>query len=139
MRPVFSDYRGAGYTLIEVLVAMVILALSLSVILRIFSVGLRNISVSEDYVRAILIAEAQLNSTGASTALAPNSTGGVVEQKFRWTQTVEDYLPYASSEAIVVPINAYSVTVAVEWPHADSVRRVSLSSIKLGEVQRRDP
>jgi len=122
-----------------VLVAMVILATSLSVLLRIFSVGLRNISVSEDYATAILIAEARLNSAGALTALAPSSTAGVVEQRFRWTQTIEDYRPYANFESTVVPIDTYSVTVAVEWPHANSVRRVSLSSIKLAEARRRKP
>jgi len=128
--------RQSGYTLIEVLVAMVILALSLTVLLRIFSTGLRNISVSEDYARAILIAEAQLESAGTGYVLAAGSTDGVAGQKYRWTQTIETYLPYPDSATIKVPLDAYTVTVDVEWPNADRMRRVSLSGIRLAEARR---
>jgi len=132
------DRHRAGYTLIEVLVAMVILALSLTVLLRIFSAGLRNISVSEDYARAILIAEAKLESAGTGHVLAAGSTEGVAGQKYRWTQTIEAYLPYPDSDTINVPLNAYTVTVDVEWPHVDRMRRVSLSGIRLAETRRRE-
>jgi len=133
-----SNRHRAGYTLIEVLVAMVILALSLTVLLRIFSGGLRNISVSEDYARAILIAEAKLESTGTESVLAPGSSDGIAGQKFRWTQTIEAYLPYSGIGTIQVPLDAYTVTIEVQWPHADRMRRVSLSGIKLAAARRRD-
>ena len=129
--PVISKRRSVGYTLIEVLVAMVILALSLSVLLRIFSGGLRNISVSDDYTRAILIASTQLESAGVSSPLATGSTAGILEQEFRWTQTVEDYVPFADTETLSLPLRAFTVTVDVEWPQGDSVRRVSLSEVRL--------
>lgn len=131
-----SRRQGAGYTLIEVLVAMVILALALPVLLRIFSGGLRNIDVSGDYTHAVMIAEAQLNSAGSSSALVSGSSTGVADEKFRWTQSVQNYVPYPNSETTILSLNAYTVTVDVEWPHADSVRRVSLSSIKLAEKRR---
>ena len=47
-----------GYTLIEVLVAFTILALALTVLLRIFSGGLRNVSVSSDGERVIFLRSA---------------------------------------------------------------------------------
>ncbi len=126
--------HSAGYTLIEVLVAMTILALSLGVLLQIFSGGLRNISVSGDYARAVLIAETHLDSAGASSVLSPGSSTGITEQKFRWTQTVEDYNFYSDPKLNPI-IRAYTVTVDVEWPHADRVRRVTLKGIKLGDVE----
>ena len=55
--------RQSGYTLIEVLVAFMILALALTVLMRIFSGGLRNVSVSSDYAVATLIAESRLAAT----------------------------------------------------------------------------
>ena len=130
MTAVIPSRHSAGYTLIEVLVAMAILALSLGVLLQIFSGGLRNISVSGDYARAVLIAETHLDSAGASSVLSPGSSTGITEQKFRWTRTVEDYSFY--SDPI---LQAYTVTVDVEWPHADRVRRVTLKGIKLGDVE----
>jgi len=130
------DKRHAGYSLIEVLVAMVILSLSLTVLLRIFSGGLRNISVSEDYARAILIAEAQLESAGATSYLAPGSSEGVADQNFRWTRTIEAYHPYPADDSFEIPLDAYTVTIDVDWPHAERTRSVSLSGIKIAESGR---
>jgi len=130
---VFPRRRSAGYSLIEVLVAMVILALSLTVLLRIFSAGLRNISVADEYTRALLIARTQLDAAGLSSPLAAGSTTGIAAQKFRWTQTVEDYVPFADTTTLDLPLPAFTVTIDVEWPHASSVRHVSLSTIRLGE------
>lgn len=119
---------------------MAILALSLSILLRFFSTGLRNIDVSNDYARAMMIAEAQLDSAATSPPFAPVADGGVIADKFRWSRTVEDYRPFADTEVdnTVVPIDAYAVTVIVEWPHANNTRRVSLAGITLAESRRTD-
>ena len=63
--------RSCGYTLIEVLIAMMILALSLTVIFRIFSGGLRNIGIASDYSHAVMVAESVLAATGVTEALEP--------------------------------------------------------------------
>ena len=47
-----------GFSLIEILVAFMILAMSLTVIFRIFSSGTRNVALSEDYAQAVLVTEA---------------------------------------------------------------------------------
>ena len=132
-----SRHRNAGYTLIEVLIAMVILSLALSVLLRIFSGGLRNIGVSDEYTHAVLIAESRLASAGLSSPLVPGVLTGIDGGKFRWTQTVQDYVARPDSGATGTPLQAYAVTVAVEWPDAAPVRRINLSSIKLADTTRR--
>jgi len=129
----FSRQHNSGYTLIEVLVAMVILALALGALLRIFSGGLRNISVSDDYTRAVLIAKTQLHSAAALVPLATGSSAGIAGEKFKWTRTVENY-PYSANSNL--PLNAYTVTVDVEWPHAKSERHVQLISLVLGAAKR---
>ena len=78
--------RSRGYTLIEVLVAFVILAMALTVLLRIFSGGVRNVAVSSDYAKAVLIAESRLATAGIDDTLAPGETDGIENGRFRWTR-----------------------------------------------------
>ena len=56
--------RSRGYTLVEVLVAFMIMALALTVLLRIFASGVRNVSVSSEYAQAVLIGESRLATAG---------------------------------------------------------------------------
>jgi general secretion pathway protein I len=120
-----------GYTLIEVLVAMVILAMSLTVLFRIFSTGLNNVGVSADYSRAVLIAETQLAQAGISVSLETGVLDGTVDERFYWMRTVADYAPFVLADADRSPVDAYQVTVAVEWQHSGRSRAISLSSIRL--------
>lgn len=126
--------RIGGYTLIEVLVAFMILALALTVLLRIFSGGLRNVAASADYAHAILVAEAQLATAGVTDALVPGETYGDEGGKFRWRKIVRTYLPFAEYDPGTLPVTAYHITVIVEWSHAGSVRQVDLRSIRLARA-----
>ena len=128
MRP---EARTAGYTLIEVLVAFVILALALTVILRIFSGGVRSISVSEDYVTAVLIAETMLSRAGVDERLVPGQTSGLVGEDFAWVRTVEPYEPTQEYAPAVRGLSGFHVTVSVEWAHSGRLRKVDLSTVKL--------
>ena len=125
------DRRQSGYTLIEVLVAFVILALALTVLLRIFSGGLRNVSVSSDYAIATLIAESQLAAAGIDLPLRPGETSGTEGERFEWTVNVQDYQPWPGYRSAAKGLDAYRVTVTVEWPHGDNTRSVGLSTVRL--------
>jgi len=125
------EVRESGYTLIEVLVAFMILALALTVLLRIFSGGLRNVSVSSDYATATLIAESRLAATGIDDALRPGEISGTEGERFTWTVSVQDYQPWPGYRSAAKGVDAYRVTVTVEWPHGDNTRRVGLSTVRL--------
>ena len=123
--------RQTGYTLIEVLVAFMILALALTVLMRIFSGGLRNVSVSSDYAVATLIAESRLAAAGIDVPLTPGEMSGTEGERFEWTVSVQDYQPWPGYRSAAKGIDAYRVTVTVEWPHGDNTRRIGLSTIRL--------
>ena len=125
--------RASGYTLIEVLVAFMILALALTVLLRIFSSGLRNVSLSSDYAHAVLVAESQLATAGITSMLQPGETHGNDGGKFSWTRVVTTYTPFDDYYQSGAQVPAYYITVTVEWPHAGRTRQVNLSSIRLGQ------
>jgi general secretion pathway protein I len=126
-----SDRRQSGYTLIEVLVAFMILTLALTVLLRIFSGGLRNVSVSSDYATATLIAESRLAAAGIDIPLRPGETSGTEGERFEWTVSVQDYQPWPGYRSAARGLDAYRVTVTVEWPNGDKTRSVDLSTVRL--------
>ena len=123
--------RQSGYTLIEVLVAFMILALALTVLLRIFSGGLRNVSVSSDYATATLIAESRLAAAGIDIPLRPGETSGTEGERFEWTVSVQDYQPWPGYRSASQAVDAYRVTVTVEWPNGNNTRSVGLSTVRL--------
>ena len=123
--------RQRGFSLIEILVAFMILAMSLTVIFRIFSGGLRNVALSEDYARAVLVAEAQLAAAGVSEPLERGVTSGEWDERFRWQRVIDDYEAWEQDKELSVDLRAYRVTVNVDWEHAGRTRNVSLSSVRL--------
>ena len=128
-----TSKRANGYTLIEVLVAMMILAMALTVLMRMFSAGLRTIDTSADYAHAALVAQSQLAATGLAGAITIGETYGS-EAKFRWIRTVSEYRAGALENAQNIPLGAYRVTVVVEWPGRVSPRSLKLTTIKLDRI-----
>ena len=125
-----APMRGqAGFSLLEVLVAFSILALSLGVLLQIFSTGLRGVSLSSDYTRAVLLAESKLAAAGREGPVASSGGEGVEDETYHWSVSVRPY--GGAGGGTVVP---YEVTVEVWWNEGERERRVQLTSVRL-EVQ----
>jgi general secretion pathway protein I len=133
-----SSKRQRGFSLIEILVAFMILAMSLTVIYRIFSGGLRNVALSEDYARAVLVAESQLAAIGISEPLVRGVSSGEWGERFRWQRVVEPYQPWEQGKELSTQLLAYRITVDVDWEHAGRSRQVSLSSVRLKPIEQKD-
>jgi general secretion pathway protein I len=123
--------RDKGITLIEVLVAFVILAMSVTVLLRIFSSGTSNVIISQQYVDAVHVAEMQLAAVGLERELTPATEYGVIDGKYNWQVTIEPIAFYEEQEQETYPVSAFSILVEVNWVERANTRRIMLSSIKL--------
>jgi general secretion pathway protein I len=120
-----------GISLVEVLVAFVILAMAVSVLLRIFSSGTVNIVISQQYVDAVQIAESQLASIGVDKELIPATETGSSGDRYNWQTTIEPYNFYEDKEQEIYPVSAFRIMVEVSWLERGHTRRIELSSIKL--------
>jgi len=125
------EYRQQGYSLIEVLVAFVILAMALTVLLRIFSVGLRNVDAAAEYVQAVAIADAEIAAPGVVTGLQPGLSEGVVDDRFHWMRSVTAAGPdlLLAGDKPALPI--YRIAVTVEWPARQGLRRLEFETLRL--------
>lgn len=110
---------------------MMILALALTVIFRIFGGGLNKIAVTGDYSRAVMIAESVLAAAGITETLQPGESSGSLFEKFRWLRTVSEYREDGDADWDRLPLKVYRVAVTVQWPSGNDNRSLDLSTLKL--------
>ena len=123
-----------GFSLLEVLVAFAILALSLGVLMQLFSGGVRNTLVSDGYSRAVELAESTLALAGTEIPLETGSHGGE-EKGLSWQLDIQPWLP----EELLAPpenIEAFHVSVRVTWSDSDRDRSVTLDTLRLARAER---
>ena len=124
--------RQRGFSLLEVVVAFAILALSMGVLLQIFSTAINTTTLSGTYSRAATLAEARLNAIGLEIPLEPGTQTGEPEDGLQWQVFIDYYdLGEVSWEA---PLQPYLVTSVVSWDTARGTRQISLTSLRLGEI-----
>lgn len=131
MKKYNSHLTIQGITLIEVMVAFVILALSVTVLLRIFSSGLTNTILSKQYVDAVVVAESQMAQVGTISEIVPSVDSGKHGDLYTWTTRIEPYLPWLENDEELMLISAFVVDVEVGWVEKGKDRQVILRSIKL--------
>ena len=89
-----------GFTLIEVIVAFMVLALALAIVLGTLSNASRQVRWSDDAGRAALHAQSLLDDTGVAETLAPGRHEGVFEDgRYRWTLDVAPWREPAADDA----------------------------------------
>lgn len=117
-----------GFTLLEVVIAFVLLAGMLAVVLRLFSEGTGGVARAERRTIALLHAESKLAEVLA-VARQPGDFNGVFPDGYRWRASL-----VARRERVAKdprPVDALLVTVTVSAPDEDAARGVSLDAIHL--------
>lgn len=134
--------RAAGFSLLEVLVAFVILALVGTALFRLFGASLNNASLADEYSRAVLYAESRLAAAAVETPLRERSDQGASDDgHYAWSTKVESYaLPGATADqermAQMLPLRPWRLTVTVSWPgDFGGQRSLALSTVRLAIKQ----
>jgi prepilin-type N-terminal cleavage/methylation domain-containing protein len=81
-----------GFTLLEVLVAFTLLAVSMGVLMQIFSKGVTGADVADRYAKAAMLAESKLATVGVEEALQEGETTGSFNDDFAWRLSVRPYV-----------------------------------------------
>ena len=120
-------FSRQGFTLLEVLVALAILAMAVTLVLQLFSVNLRSITVSEDYLRAVTVADERMREISQAEDLDQGS----------WDEVNG---PYATrvviSEVLQEKTDALSmrllqVELTLNWKKGLRSRSVTLTTARL--------
>lgn len=125
--------KQQGFSLLEILIAFTILALSLSILLKIFSSGVLTASVAEEYTAAVQIAESLMAKTGVETVLQATQASGVENDKYHWQLGVSPFVFNPEQiDTTLLPVQVFKVRVTVNWGNDDANdREVELVTLKL--------
>ncbi len=120
-----------GFSLLEVLVALVIMALALSAIMQLFASGANRVALSDEYLRAAMHARSQLAAVGSLVPVEEGHHEGRFEDGFDWAM---DLIPMEPPAGMLRRrLRAYQVHVVVEWERGTRRRRFAVDSIRLGK------
>ena len=120
--------KNKGFSLLEILVAFTIMAISLGIVLKIFSSGVNTAIISEDYIIATQIAESLMAKTGVEELLAVGESSGTDNDKYQWQVKVESYINPETEED--TEIELMTVQVTVKWGDEQNARTVELNTVK---------
>jgi len=134
------DLVGArGFSVLEVLVAFIIVALVVTALFRLFGGALGNASAADEWTRALLVAQSRLTLAASAEPLREtNDAGTESDGRISWRTSVVPYVPADASPDLErasesMPTRLYRVTVDVRFPGvAGQARTLSLSTLKVG-------
>jgi general secretion pathway protein I len=132
--------RANGFSLLEVLVAFIIVALVVTALFRLFGGALGNAAAADEWTRALLVAQSRLTLAASAQPLRETTDAGTeADGRIAWRTSITPYVPpdpnpdlERASESM--PTRLYRVTVDVRFPGAaGQSRTLSLTTVRLGQ------
>lgn len=134
-----SDRRTAGgFTLLEVLLAFVIFAISFAVVLQIISGSIRNTMRSKQYTEVALIAQSVMDTVGLEIPLEEGSEANGESGAYSWYLQIYAYEPPEDVEADygsmllaeLAGIDLLQVELFVTWGEPSDERSRRFSTVR---------
>jgi general secretion pathway protein I len=119
--------REAGFTLLEVIVALAILAVAFVLAMELLANGVRAAKASEDYTQAVLLARQKIAEISVTSSLKESADQGEFEGGFRWASEIQP-LP---QEEEALPAQLYQVRVRVTWPGRRREKSFDLYTLRM--------
>ena len=130
MTKVQAGPSEAGFTLLEVIVALALLGLLLAGAFGVLAAGMKASQAATNYTGAVLEAERILNDVLAN-GMATDRKDGVSEQGYRWRAEHIRELS-GNSEG---PAQLLRVQVSVWWPSSRGMQQLDLATFIMTENQ----
>jgi prepilin-type N-terminal cleavage/methylation domain-containing protein len=120
--------RVDGFTLLEILVAIALLAIVLTLVFELFSGSLRNIRASEDYLKAVWEGEVRLRRVLNDDNLQAGDFAEVTANGYRIETTISEVMKEKTDS---LPYRAMEIDLAVKWNTGSKEKVTHLRTVKL--------
>ena len=114
--------------MLEVLVALSIVAIAVTVVLQLFSADLRALSASEDYVSAVLKAESRMREVLDDEGLAERSWSEATRDGYRIDVSVSDVMKERTDD---MPVRLVKVDLTTRWFKGKKEKSLTLGTMKM--------
>ncbi len=123
-----SRNTAGGFTLLEVLVAMVLLSISLVAIFELFSANLKGIAKSDDYSHAVIMAESKMREVLDDDTLKERSWSESTDDGYRIDTVVSST---ADDRTENLQIKLLEINLTVSWTKDSKERTLKLKTLKM--------
>lgn len=126
--------RQRGFSLLEILVAFSILALSLGVLMQIYSDAARNAGLVHDQAQATSLAQSLLADASIESIQDATEQTGALDGKFQWKVQVApfeeaDNQGSTSGQPSPALVDLWQITASVTWT-GPPMRSVTLTTLR---------
>lgn len=128
-----ASRRHAGFTLLEVIAAIALLAIAFTVLMRVAGGSTRLSQNAADHSEAALWARSLLDTAFTSEPLQPSSTSGRFDQRFRWRLDVTLWRP--GSTPAQAPLQLYQLDLEVSWGPATHPQAAHFRTLRLAAAE----
>jgi general secretion pathway protein I len=120
-----------GFTLLEILVAIAILGIAITVVIQLFSANLRAISSSADYVSAATRAEAKMREILDDDKISEKvSSSEITDDGYRVDVSVNDVLKERTEN---LQVRLLEIVLTVHWTRGTKDKSLTFRTLKVVE------
>ena len=119
-----------GFSLLEVIVALAIMAMGFITVLQLFSGSIRSVSLSEQYLKGTTLAHSKLGELEVNNYSASEFEGIFPDEKnYQWQLEISPYTSSLNSKKDNIQLS--EVTLNVLWKDAGKTRDIELRTLKV--------
>lgn len=135
MRIAAERRSQAGFTLIEVIVALIIAVMGLIAMFKAISGGMMSVEIATQHTTAIRYAQSHLEELGVTRPLRSGEQRGTEKDGYTWSLRITPLASHSRSEKRdSLPLTLFAVEAVVSWKTDKRERSVRLESYRLGST-----
>ena len=131
-----------GFTLLEVLLAFVVFALSFTIVMEILSGSMRNTIRAREYTEAALIAQSVMDQLGLDFPVELGASYNGESGKYQWEISIEQYEDSAENPNSVMlgeltGIEMLQINLFISWGEPPRVKENHFSTVRAMLINRK--
>ncbi len=120
--------RQGGFTLLEVLIAMAVLSIALVAVFELFSAGMRGLGAADDYVCAVVKAEAKMREILDNDPFIEKTWQETSDDGYQFDASIKKT---AEDRTENLTVDLFDISLTVVWTRGTKERSLKLTTLKL--------